>query len=249
MKPQTRATSIWREIKPFAMLDISALFHRSKSNPEPILEHALNGHLDTNFPSPDDGDVITYDGDNEEWIAAPPDGGPPPGGGGINFLFVPAVGGTKNANDTSNYWEHILALGGGPFDGGAVEFAQNGISFKEGVPIAYGVFSVPRDLTSMKVTPFGKMNASPAADFYIYSETYAISAYAQSMDAVHYAFIDQTITSGSGAFQKFLLPMQMTFPNESSTTGLNAGDTFMIYLESGDNARFYLRGWLVEFVD
>jgi hypothetical protein len=245
MKNQIRATSIWREIKPFAMRDLAGLFHRSKSSlPDPITEHALGSHTDTNIPSPDHGDVVTYDSGNAEWIAAPPEIGT--GGGGLSFFFVPAVGGTMSAGDNVDALNRLV-FGGGPYGGGgSIEFLQNGVSFVDGVPIAFGVFTAPRNLTTMKVTPLGRLNSSGTTP-YIYSEAYAMSVYAQTLDAVHYAYAD--ITLATGTFDKFLLGMQMTFPNESSTTGVVAGDTFMIYMESGDNANFFLRGWLVECID
>lgn len=88
MNNQTKATAIVKEIWPFIMNELAPLFSRSKSFMQsPLVEHDLNFHTDVTAGSPDDGDVLTWDAGDEQWINAPPAAG----SGGTLANFAPAL--------------------------------------------------------------------------------------------------------------------------------------------------------------
>jgi len=189
----------------------------------------------------------------------------PPGVAYYNFMFAPALGGSLSSGSFDPKWR--LLFGGGPYNswgssawdyfgasnGPAVGLPDDGV-----VPDNTVAFVIPRNFSTLKITPVVRMTSSFTQEatiwyeLYSYTPSWSTGGYEQNNYwDISYLYDPLPIIPVGGSVNGCLTAYQCTFPNDWMDGSLGAGDMIVIYfyllIEWIQYAQpFFMQGFFVE---
>jgi hypothetical protein len=180
-------------------------------------------------------------------------------------MFVPSLGGSLSSGDYQPEWRHLF--GGGAYDswGSAITdyFGVGsgpvvGDPDEGGIPDNTVAFVVPRDFSTLKITPVVKMNSGFTAETMVVIEAQSWTPNWSAGTLAPYNYWDSSYATGDfpvysagNTLNGCVTAWQAVYPNDWMDAPLGAGDLIVLYMwlsivSPHPPQPLFMQGYLVE---